>query len=228
LKPGTIYHFRIKAVNESGTVYSNDLAFSTLQLPVVSVCSVSSIARTTATLNGKVNAVNLSTLVTIEYGTTISYGSITAPTPNPVFGVSPVYVSAGITGLTEGIAYHFRIKATSAGGTTYSGDNTFTTLQLPSVTTLSATSLTKSTASLNGTVNANNSSTVVTFEYGLSTGYGLVATASQSPVNGSSTTNVTSAIAGLTSNTKYHFRAKSVSNGGTAFGADKIFTTPKF
>ncbi|RPH32608.1 MAG: hypothetical protein EHM93_08365, partial [Bacteroidales bacterium] len=42
----------------------------------------------------------------------------------------------------------------------------------PTVTTDAAGSVTSTGATLNGTVNANNASTTVTFEYGLTTGYG--------------------------------------------------------
>lgn len=54
---------------------------------------------------------------------------------------------------------------------------------------------------LNGTINANNASTAVTFQYGLTTDYGTNVTASQSPLTGTSDTPVSYAISGLTANT---------------------------
>jgi hypothetical protein len=74
-----------------------------------------------------VNATNLPTTVTFEYGPSISYGSLATATPDIVSGVNPTSVSTGLTGLTGGAKYHFRIKATNSSGTTYGDDLTFTT-----------------------------------------------------------------------------------------------------
>ena len=95
----------------------------------------------------------------------------------------------------------------------------------PSATTGAATAVGTSSATLNGTVNANGSSTTVTFEYGLTTAYGTTVTADQSPVTGSTSTAVSKTISGLTPNTKYHYRAVATNANGTTNGADMTFTT---
>jgi len=99
------------------------------------------------------------------------------------------------------------------------------TTSAPSVTTDAASSITSSGATLNGTVNANNASTTVTFEYGLTTSYGSSVTADQSPVTGSSNTSVSKSITGLSPNTTYHFRVVGSNSEGTSNGADQSFTT---
>ena len=96
---------------------------------------------------------------------------------------------------------------------------------LPTVTTNAATSVNSTGATLNGSVNANNASTTVTFEYGLTTGYGSSTTADQSPVTGSSATSVSKAITGLSASTTYHYRVKGVNAGGTSNGSDQTFAT---
>jgi phosphodiesterase/alkaline phosphatase D-like protein len=78
---------------------------------------------------------------------------------------------------------------------------------------------------LNGTVNPNGTSTTVTFEYGLTTSYGSIAVAAESPVTGSSVTSVSRAVTGLAPATLYHFRVVAVNAGGTTPGLDQTFTT---
>jgi hypothetical protein len=65
-----------------------------------------------------------------EYGLTSSYGASVACVALPGEGESPVAVSAAIVGLTPKTVYHFRIVARNATGTSYGGDQTFTTLPL--------------------------------------------------------------------------------------------------
>lgn len=95
----------------------------------------------------------------------------------------------------------------------------------PTVTTNAASSLTATGATLNGTVSSNGASTIVTFEYGLTTGYGSTVSAAQSPLAaGASSSPVSAAVTGLTCGTLYHFRTKGVNSAGTTYGNDLTFT----
>jgi uncharacterized repeat protein (TIGR02543 family) len=107
--------------------------------------------------------------------------------------------------------YNFSIKGTGSAS--------------PTVTTQAVSSITYTGATLNGTVNANNASTAVTFEYGTTTAYGTIVTAAQSPVTGTSATSVTAALTGLVPNTTYYYRVVGVNTAGTTNGADSSFTT---
>lgn len=95
----------------------------------------------------------------------------------------------------------------------------------PGVDTTAASAVTTSTATLNGMVNSQNSSTTVSFEYGTTTGYGSRVAASQSVVSGGGQTAVNSALSGLSPNTTYHYRVNAVNSVGTSYGADATFTT---
>ena len=95
----------------------------------------------------------------------------------------------------------------------------------PSVTTNAATNVATTSATLNGTVNANGSSTTVRFEYGTTTSYGSMVTATQSPVTGMNSTSVSATITSLSPNTLYHYRVVATNSVGTTNGADQTFTT---
>ena len=86
--------------------------------------------------------------------------------------------------------------------------------QAPSGLTQPPSNVTSVTATLNATVNPNDLSTTVTFEYGLTTSYGSTAAASPSPVTGNTMVNVMAEISGLLPATTYHYRVKTVNSIG--------------
>ena len=228
LTGGTTYHFRIKTVNSLGTTLGSDMSFTTLgQAPSATTLNATNNAGVTATLNGTVNANYLPTTVTFEYGLTIAYGSSAAATQGTITGNTVTNTSADISDLTPGgITYHFRIKAVNSLGTTYGNDLTFTTPgEAPIARTAEASDVTSSEATLNSSVLANDLSTVVTFEWGLTDSYGNTVTGIPSPVSGTENVDVSARISGLSSGTEYHFRVKAVNALGEFLGDDITFST---
>jgi len=96
--------------------------------PSASVSAATVTGPRTATLHGTVGPAGQDTQYWFEYGTTNSYGQ-RAPAANADTGAgsAPVAVSAAVTGLSPAMTYHYRLDVTSAGGTTESADQTFTT-----------------------------------------------------------------------------------------------------
>ncbi|MBF0377940.1 MAG: DUF1566 domain-containing protein [Desulfamplus sp.] len=94
----------------------------------------------------------------------------------------------------------------------------------PVVFTNSATEVTSSTATLNGSVNPHGLSTNYYFEYGINVNYGSVTPTISA---GSNTTNevVSTDLISLMPNTIYHFRVVAINSAGTTNGNDQIFTT---
>ena len=129
LNVDVVYYIRAYAANSVGTGYGRVVSFISYgQSPTATTSSVTNIEATTATLIGNVVANNLSTVVTLEYGTTTSYGTTVTAAQSPLTGVTTSSVNADIAGLTEATIYHFRVKAVNSLGTTYGSDLTFTTL----------------------------------------------------------------------------------------------------
>ena len=157
-------------------------------------------------------------------------------------------VPSGISGITAGV-----LATSSNGFATWSasfssltpGLNTFTItagdnasppnmtiitrsvtyVPPPTLTTVAASSVTATTATLNATINPNSTTNTAQFQYGLTTGYGSTAAITLSPNNGSTIQNIAVPISGLTPGTTYHFRVSSSTVATTYNGGDITFTT---
>jgi hypothetical protein len=192
--------------------------------PVVVTTAATNVLFNTATLNGTVNPNGASSTVSFDYGLTVAYGTNIAGTPSPVNGNSPVAVSVNLGALTPGTLYHFRVNGINAGGTTNGNDMTFTTsAQPPLVVTTAATGVGGTSATLNGTVNANSAPTTTAFDYGLTIPYSNSVAGVPANLSTNVATAITANLSGLTNNSVYHFRAKATNSGGTTFGNDLTF-----
>ncbi|MBI2429172.1 MAG: VCBS repeat-containing protein, partial [Ignavibacteriales bacterium] len=81
------------------------------------------------------------------------------------------------------------------------------------------------TASMNGSVNPNSTSTVVRFLRGTSPGvYSDSVVATQSPVTGSSAASVSASWLGVVNGTTYYYRVAAQNSGGYAVGSEVSFT----
>lgn len=194
-------------------------------LPILTTTEATSITQTTVTSGGN---------ITSDGGAEVIVAGIcwnTSPAPS----VKEIHTNDGkglgsftsnLTGLIPNTKYYIRAYAYNEAGAGYGNEISFTTFaQPPIVTTLAATHLTGSSATLNAVVNPNWLASTVTFEYGTTSNYGTTVTAEQNPVAGGSDTLVNSIITGLLPETTYHFRVKAVNNLGTTIGEELIFTT---
>jgi phosphodiesterase/alkaline phosphatase D-like protein len=224
LKPATTYHYRFVATSSTaGTGYGADGILVTSSLPAAVTASATAVTPTSATLNGTVDPSGRPTTWYFEYGTSTSYGTKT-PVKDAGSGSGSSAVSAAVTGLKTGRTYHFRIVATNDAGTSRGSDQTFVTSAAPTVTTKAASSVTDSSARLNGSVNPNGQATSVYFEFGTSTSYGTKTPAASAGA-GTSARNMAAAVSALTGGATYHFRIVATSAAGTTLGTDLTFTT---
>ncbi len=192
--------------------------------PGVVTQAASALTSTAATLNGRVNPNGYATTAFFQYGTTTAYGTTTT-SQSVGSGTSELGITAALTGLVANTTYHFRIGATNLNGTVYGSDQAFTTgTPAPTVTTGAATNLTASAATLNGTVNPQNSPTSVQFQYGTTTSYGST-TVAQNIGSGNAAVAASATLGGLAANTTYHFRVVATNSTGTTNGADQSLTT---
>jgi hypothetical protein len=225
LSPGTTYHYRFVATNATGTTQGADAVLTTSGAPAPDAVTgaADGISTTAAILTGSVNPNGRQTTSFFEYGTSTSYGSRTG-SQNGGAGTTASNVSAQVTGLRAGQTYHYRLVATSDGGTSHGADQRFTTGSAPSVVTTGASSVSTTGARLNGRVNPNARGTTWHFEYGTSASYGA-STPAHSAGSGTGTANVSASLSGLTPGTTYHFRLVASNSSGTTAGGDQAFTT---
>jgi sugar lactone lactonase YvrE len=90
--------------------------------------------------------------------------------------------------------------------------------------TTAPSAVTAATATLNATMNPEDSDTTVTFQFGTTTTYGMT-TPGQDLGAGRSSLAVSAPISGLSPSTTYHYRVVANNGGGTVDGADMTFTT---
>jgi streptogramin lyase len=146
-----------------------------------------------------------------------------------------IQTTTNVTGATTSVLKGVSCKASSlclAVG--YSTDasslstdlsEVFSGLVIPIVVTKPATSVAKTGATLNGSVNPKSLETKYSFEYGTTTSYGTK-TAEASAGSGASPVEENKAITGLTPGTNYHYRIVATNSDGTASGNDQVFSTP--
>lgn len=128
--------------NGVGTVFSLDNVIP--DKPAVTTLGLSTLpgdpnGGTRATLTGSINPQGTTALYHFEYGTTTNYGSripvLASSDPSAGNGRAAVTVKLSISGLTPSTVYHYRLVSSNGGGTSWGGDQTFTTGPNPNIVT---------------------------------------------------------------------------------------------
>jgi len=229
LLPGNTYYFEVIATNSAGAS-TNGLngAFNTPALPpAVTTEPATNVTSTSATLVALVNPNGTNTTVYFEYGTNTSYGQLTTVVSLTGNLNTAQPVTRPVAGLLPGVVYHYQALGANSAGTNFGGDLTFTNAPAaPSVTTVAATNVTSTTATLLALVNPNGAVTTVYFAYGTNTGYGSFSGTTQLVNNLTSAQSVALSISNLVPGITYHFEAIGANRAGTNDGVDLTFTTP--
>ena len=168
LEPATTYHYRVVVVNATGEAQGADGQFTTQakQAPVVESESAFGLTSSDAQLEATLNPNYLQTSYEFQYATnealTQDVKSLGAGELAGGLGggqsTGPVDVGGG---LEPGRTYYYRVLVTNEIGTTDGPVQSFVTEDAPAVVTGAATTITRTTAAVGGTVDA----------YGLDTHY---------------------------------------------------------
>jgi phosphodiesterase/alkaline phosphatase D-like protein len=192
----------------------------------------SQVTTTTATLNGTIDPSDSDSAYAFQYGTSPS--ELTHDTKPVSVGAGEQQVSASITDLAPDQTYYFQLVVAQGVGYqpsySYGGVLRFMTMPAPATvaTTGAATSVTATTAILNGVANTTTAASQSAFQYGTSTRYEH---ATALATLGPGLHALSAAVSGLAPNTLYHYRLVVVEYAadGTPYpseGADRTFRTP--
>ncbi len=158
----------------------------------------------------------------------------TAPCPAVVGNEESTIISAKVKDLDPATSYDYRVKIANFGGSAEVPSQSFQTLPPlpPEATTGTASALTKTTATLAGTVNPKGGTVSnCHFEYIAEAGFqsggftGATSKACATTPSGNVNVNVSAKVTGLTVGTTYRARVVATNNSGTTQAADKTFAT---
>lgn len=221
----TKYYARAYATGTKGTVYGEEVTFTTLPVaPMLTTTEISDITGISATGGGNVTGSGGADVTArgicfgLEHNPTI-----TKSKTDDGDGLGE-YVSE-LTDLAGNTTYFVRAYATNSAGTGYGPEVSFTTLiGLPTVTTNAITEITKTSATSGGEVTKDGGDQIIA--------RGLVWSTNTDPTilnnlidGGTGIGAFVSKMTGLTLNTTYHVRAFATNSAGTAYGADVQFST---
>lgn len=132
--------------------------------------------------------------------------------------------TSSLSGLSGSTTYYLRAYATNSAGTAYGSTVSFTTLQLPVLTTLAMSNITGYTANGGGSISSDGGSPII--ERGLvwSTNPNPTTNDSRSS-DGTGTGIFASSLTGLTPSVNYYVRAYATNSAGTAYGNEVSFAT---
>jgi hypothetical protein len=240
LAGNSTYNYRLAATDAHGASYSEIATFTTLPAaPVLTGApTVSLVTRTSAVLAAGVDDQNSPGDVVVQFVAEAGYLPDAAePYANGASSPS-LQVSAGrgeqtvgpvpLTGLLAGTTYRYRVVVSSAGGTAFGVDQTFTTAAAtpPLVSTGAASKVTHTGVLLSGSVGAEELQTSYEFEVGTDTSYGGAKLFGNAGASG--TEAVSAGLQYLIPGTTYHYRLVATNEDGTTYGQDMTFTTPGY
>lgn len=126
LEPNADYQYRIKATNALNSGWGEKGELKTPPVPpIIATKPAADITGTSATFNATVDPEGAETTYYIEWGKSTAYGSKSEEVSAGA-GRDPVNISIPISGLEFGANYHYRVVASSIGGTSQGADVSFT------------------------------------------------------------------------------------------------------
>lgn len=237
LTNGQTYPIQLRAQNGVDGIASASVDGVPKTLPDVVTGSATDLTKNSVTLHATVTAEGATTsLITIKYDPSQSVvdgggGSTATVAPTSATGTDPTDITATLTGLSPLTTYHYRVSATNSEGTADGETLSFKTTDDPTTTTLAATQVTRTTAQLHATVNANGDpTTALSIRYSdvqadVEGNGGYDADIAPTSASGFDSTDISADLDNLAMGKKYYYRVSATNGNGTTSGEVKDFTT---
>ncbi|HNN92554.1 MAG TPA: hypothetical protein PKI03_09810, partial [Pseudomonadota bacterium] len=240
LSPATTYYFCAIVQSSEGTAFGNVLTFTTAAPATATTEAATSVASTTATINGTGNPNGATAQGWFRYSTSSpgtcndSFGTRTPSSGGANLGSGTAKVPFGqaITGLSPGVTYYYCAIVSNSYGTGLGSLMSFTTpASPPTVSTDGATGI---AITLNGSANPNGAATTAWFRMATTSpgtcndtfGTRVPATGGTTLGGGASWVSYQYPAPSLTPGTTYYYCAIASNAVGTAFGVVRSFTAP--
>jgi uncharacterized protein (TIGR02145 family) len=220
----TTYYVRAYVTNSAGTIYGNEISFTTQDgTMTLTTTAATSITATSVTVGGSVPNDGGSTVT--ERGICISKLPAPTITNKMANGSGTGSFATNITGLTVNTTYYVRAYATNSVNTSYGNEVSFTTQDgVINLSTTTVNSITINTAISGGTIISDGGSAVTTC--------GICWSSTPNPTTADNKTSVglggstfSSTISGLSENTTYYVRSYATNSIATSYGNEVNFIT---
>jgi uncharacterized protein (TIGR02145 family) len=223
----TNYTYRVYSFNQVGKSinYSNEVSIKTLNIPTLTTTALSNITSNGFKSGGNISSDGGSTIISrgivwdINSNPTITLNTKTSD------GTGIGAFQSVITGLALGTKYYVRSYATNNAGTAYGNEISFTTINIPTLTTTAITNINSNSAISGGNISSDGGSLLIYRGVVWGNSNNPTISLGTKTIDGTGTGSFISAIVGLESGTKYYVRSYATNNAGTAYGNEISFTT---
>lgn len=223
LKPGQTYYIQAYATNSIGTALGDERSFTTYAPPTVTTTPAANVLASSTTIGGEV--IDDGGDEVFERG--VYYGTSPDPQNSGIkldIGNGPGLYSSELSDLDSGTVYYITAFASNSWGTSFGSELTFTTLELPLVTTNIPTQVKDTAVTLGGNVISDGGAEV--------TERGIFYSTSPDPetngikvVEGAGTGEFTLELMNLVRDTEYFVKAYAINKLGSSFGSEVSLTT---
>ncbi len=227
LQENVIYYFRAKGVSQSFVYYGTTQAFfSGLLFNVFQTDSATNVTQTAANINGLVDHFMMPVNLSFDFGSTISMGTIVAPTPSIINDTLQHTITAAVSSLQPNTFYYYRLRGQSQAGSHYGSTSSFFTGDLYTTFQVNAaTNIDEASATLNGFIDGLLFPAQVSFEYGTTPSLGIIATANPDSVLDNGSYSLSASVNSLYPTTQYFFRLVANTLNGQIYSNVLSFTT---
>ncbi len=225
LQTSTKYYYRAYSTNSCGTTYGTQKNFTTKSgLPELTTTSPTNIAATSAKCGGNITSDGGFNVTTRG----VCWNTLGNPDTNDSHtssGSGNGAFTVNMTNLRVGTTYHVRAYAVNQNGIAYGNEHTFNTTDgMPIVTTGNVSSITASSAVCSGNVTSDGGVNVTARGFCWSTAQYPTVSGPHS-IEGSGVGSFNGSLINLSVGTTYYVRAYATNGTGTAYGAQRSFTT---